>query len=272
MQPAVTATRDHPGSVVLSTSPTSLEADSVPDARTMTTVPVVASSLRVDFLSETHVLWPGEELTMGRAGILHIDDNPSLPRLVGRFSCHQGHWWLYNSGASISLLVSDRTSPSQIVVTPGRAVPLPFADALVSFQAGKTVYEVETAITTLADLEHDGNGSEPTLVLDLGKLAFTVDQVLLILALSERRLRPTPFDQSDLPSNAEVADRLGWRMAQFNRKLDHICAKLSARGVPGLKRVDGKLANERRRKLVEFAVASKLVTVEMLSQLPPRRI
>jgi hypothetical protein len=232
-------------------------------------IPLNSSALRIEFVGEVHVLWPGEELTMGRAGELAIDDNPYLHRVVARFSCHQGLWWIHNSGSSIVLHISDRASSSQITVAPGRAVAISFAESIVAFQAGPTNYEVELSVSALANWATAVDLGDATLTIDASRLPFTDDQMLLLIALCERRLRPSPFDQSDLPSNAEVAARMGWRMAQFNRKLDHICTKLSARGVPGLKRVDGRLANDRRRRLVEFAVASQLVTADMLDRLPP---
>ena len=61
-----------------------------------------------------------------------------------------------------------------------------------------------------------------------------------------------------------AAERLGWTMSRFNRKLDNVCDKLDRLGVRGLRGGPGKLASNRRARLVEHAVFSRLVTSEDL--------
>lgn len=66
---------------------------------------------------------------------------------------------------------------------------------------------------------------------------------------------------SAIPSSAEAAKRLGWALTRFNRKLDNVCDKLDRVGVVGLRGGGvGKLATNRRARLVEHAVTSHLVT------------
>ena len=65
---------------------------------------------------------------------------------------------------------------------------------------------------------------------------------------------------SELPSSAKAAERLGWTITRFNRKLDNVCDKLDRIGVKGLRGGPGALATNRRARLVEYAVASRLVT------------
>jgi hypothetical protein len=57
-----------------------------------------------------------------------------------------------------------------------------------------------------------------------------------------------------------AAERLGWPLTTFNRKLDNVCEKLDKVGVQGLRGGRGKLATNRRARLVEYAVASHLVS------------
>ena len=63
-----------------------------------------------------------------------------------------------------------------------------------------------------------------------------------------------------LPSSAEAAERLGWTITKFNRKLDNVCQKLQRLGVRGLHGGPDRLASNRRTRLIEYAVATRLVT------------
>ena len=56
-------------------------------------------------------------------------------------------------------------------------------------------------------------------------------------------------------------------MSRFNRQLDNVCDKLDRMGVQGLRGGVGKLASNRRARLVEYAVSSQLVTRSDLSLL-----
>jgi len=53
-------------------------------------------------------------------------------------------------------------------------------------------------------------------------------------------------------------------MTTFNRKLDNVCEKLDKLGVEGLRGGRGKLATNRRARLVEYAVATRLVSTDDL--------
>src|SRR5690625_7793959 len=67
-----------------------------------------------------------------------------------------------------------------------------------------------------------------------------------------------------VPTSAQASKRLGWQLTKFNRKLDNVCDKLDRLGVRGLRGGPGKLASNRRARLVEHAVFSRLVTSEDL--------
>ena len=82
-----------------------------------------------------------------------------------------------------------------------------------------------------------------------------------------RMLRRDGVGVSELPSSGAAAERLGWTMSRFNRKLDNVCDKLDRMGVQGLRGGVGKLASNRRARLVEYAVSSQLVTRSDLSLL-----
>ena len=40
---------------------------------------------------------------------------------------------------------------------------------------------------------------------------------------------------SELPTSAQAAERIGWTLTRFNRKLDNVCDKLDRIGVPGMR-------------------------------------
>jgi hypothetical protein len=94
----------------------------------------------------------------------------------------------------------------------------------------------------------------------IGPVVLTDSQKALIVALAEPLLRRDGTGTSAIPSSKQAADRLGWELTRFNRKLDNVCDKLARRGVRGLRGGPGQLAVNRRARLVEHAVASRLVT------------
>ena len=78
------------------------------------------------------------------------------------------------------------------------------------------------------------------------------------MALAEPVLR-TRGRKATLPSSAEAAERLGWTVTKFNRKLDNVCQKFDRLGVQGLHGGPGRLASDRKARLVEYAVAARVV-------------
>ena len=95
-------------------------------------------------------------------------------------------------------------------------------------------------------------------------MLFRSSQKLLILALAEPMLTREGSGMSSVPTSAQASERLGWQLTKFNRKLDNVCDKLDRLGVRGLRGGPGKLASNRRARLVEHAVFSRLVTAEDL--------
>ena len=108
-------------------------------------------------------------------------------------------------------------------------------------------FEISPAARTMA-------GEETVMPLQL-----TDVQKLLVVALAEPMLRRDAAGVSEIPTNSAVAERLGWSMTTFNRRLDALCDKLDQMGVQGLRASRGKLATNRRARLVEYAVSSRLV-------------
>jgi hypothetical protein len=86
----------------------------------------------------------------------------------------------------------------------------------------------------------------------------------LITALAENILRRGNRGAGTIPSSADAAVKLGWTITKFNRKLDNVCEKLSRSGIRGLHGDAGRLATSRRARLVEYALAARLVSASDL--------
>jgi len=146
---------------------------------------------------------------------------------------------------------------------PGARLPIVFPTLHVLFTAGSTTYDFRV------HTEHDYFATAPTLDADPGSttrmpISFTSSQRLLIIALAEDVLRQSVPGRGSIPTSADAAARLGWPLTTFNRKLDNVCDKLERIGVQGLRGGPGKLATQRRARLVEYAVVTRLVSVDDL--------
>ena len=151
---------------------------------------------------------------------------------------------------TLSATVTDAGSRVQAWIPPGARIPLVFELSHVRFSAGPTTYEFEVHIAEppfAAPLADSTVVSASTATV--GQIPMTPDQLLLVVALAEP---------------------LGWRLTRFNRKLDNVCEKLSRSGVRGLHGEPGRLASNRRARLVEYAVGSGLVSVADLPLLDNR--
>lgn len=222
------------------------------------------SSMHIEFAGEHRHLGQRDLLTFGREADLEIDSNVLLPLILGQVRCHSGVWWLTNNSQDIVLEVYDRNSLSRISVAAGAGVPISFLESSVRFIAGRAAYALEIRITggLLAA------GAAPTSSRD--RVALNEDQRLLLLALAEPLLRGEIAAGGRLPTNKAVAERLGWRMPKFNRKLDHLCLKFHKLGVVGLKGDQSSLAGNRRQVLIDHVLASDIIRVEDLALLDER--
>lgn len=225
-----------------------------------------AGDLVVDFCGELYRPDPAGVFGIGREGDLEVDDNPYLHRRFLEISHVDGIWWLSNVGSLLSATVADVSGGLQAWVVPGARIPLVFGHTNVIFTAGSTTYEFAVHVRTPAfrqhaSLEEDGGAAGETTI---GPITFTDSQKAVIVALAEPMLRRDGTGLSSIPTSAAAARRLGWALTRFNRKLDNVCDKLDRVGVVGLRAGGGKLATNRRARLVEHAVSSHLVTAEDL--------
>lgn len=234
--------------------------------------PADSPGARIEFCGEVYQLDPEGVFVVGREGDLVVDDNPFLHRRFLELRRADGLWWLANVGSQLSATVADVGGLSAWV-PPGASLPLVFPRVSVWFTAGPTTYEVEITLDTplfgaspaaMSAAPDDGTTTVEPLVP-------TPEQHRLLLALAEPALRRADGSRSEIPSSADVARRLGWTMTKLNRKLDALCEKLDRQGVRGLHGGPDQLASNRRSRLVEYALSTRLVTREDLSLLdgPP---
>ncbi len=222
-----------------------------------------SAALSIDFVGEWYEVMPDQVFTIGREGDLEIDDNPYLHRRFMEIRQIDGLWWLSNVGTMISATVADSSGGMQAWVSPGSRIPLVFGQLNVVFTAGPTTYEFSAHLKSPSFLQQS-NGNEAVGETTIGPVIFTPAQKALIVALAEPILRRGGTGFSTVPSSANAAKRLGWPLTRFNRKLDNVCDKLDRVGVAGLRGGGGKLATNRRARLVEHAVTSHLVTPDDL--------
>lgn len=214
--------------------------------------------LKIEFCGEWYEVAQPNDFHIGRESDLVIDENPYLHRRFLRIYEDFGMWWLANVGNLLSATVTDATGQVQAWLAPGARLPIVFPQMQVLFSAGSTTYEftihsADDYFNTAAATA--GSGGSTT----IEPVPLTTTQRLLVVALAEQVLRQSSPGRGEIPTSAEAAARLHWSMTTFNRKLDNVCDKLDKIGVQGLRGGKGNLATNRRLRLVEYAVATRLV-------------
>lgn len=220
----------------------------------------MSGSISVEYCGEWFRVGEGEELTIGRDADLSVDDdNAFLHRRFLSIVQVDTLWWLVNIGSRLSATISDGNGAMQAWLAPGARIPLVFDVTKVVFTAGPTTYDLSVHAET-PSFERTASADDPVGETTVGSVQLTESQKLMILALAEPMLVREGSGMSSVPTSAQAAERLGWQLTRFNRKLDNVCDKLDRLGVRGLRGGPGKLASNRRARLVEHAVFSRLVT------------
>lgn len=237
---------------------------------TQGSAPQQAARITIEFAGEYFPVEPGGRFVVGREGELAIDDNLFLHRHFLEISESGGLWWLANIGTRLQATVTDGTGGVQAWLGPGARLPLVFEITTVVFSAGPTTYEFvihssePTFRPTRRELVGDGDST-------IGDVPLTESQKLLLVALAEPLLRRDGTGMSAIPSSAAAAERLGWTVTRFNRKLDNVCDKFDRIGVPGMRGGARSSATNRRARLVEHVIASRLVSKDDLAMLDAER-
>lgn len=210
-----------------------------------------------------------DRFTIGRTGDLAVDDNPFLHRSFLELRFEAGVWLVANVGTQLSATVTDDRDLFAAHIAPGGVLPLAFERVRLRFGAGTTTYEVRLELSdppfAAADVEDevDSDLGAPTRM----PVSLSPDQRLVVLALAEHAFHRTGSGPSSLPTSAEAGARVGWTERKFNKKLDQVCTKLMKAGVRGLRGGPGDIAANRRARLVEYCLTSRVVTVDDLVEL-----
>lgn len=228
------------------------------------------SRLKVEYCGTWHDVPADDPFVIGRVGDIEIDDNPYLHRRFLEIR-HDRFWWIANVGTKLTATVSDASGDGlQAWLTPGSALPLVLGATDVRFTAGPTSYlmscHLDAPLMAMSQGTRLRSGSTTLKPLEL-----TLNQKKLVLSLAEASLRDTSSSSVLVPPSAEAAGRLGWTITKFNRQLDAVCQKLSRAGVQGVHGDLGSLASSRRARLVEYALAVRLVTADDLPLLAEER-
>lgn len=229
-----------------------------------------SGSITVEFVGEYFRVEPGGRFLLGREGDLAIDDNPFLHRHFLEITETAGLWWLSNIGTRLTATITDGSGGVQAWLAPGASLPLVFERTSVVFSAGPTTYELTVHAsepTFRQTLREAYAGGDST----IGDVPLTETQKQLIVALAEPVLRREGAGMSEIPTSAAAAARLGWTVTRFNRKLDNVCDKFDRIGVPGMRGGPRTVATNRRARLVEHAITSRLVTRDDLALLDAAR-
>ena len=224
--------------------------------------------LFLEFGDDEIVLATAQSLTFGRSADLVVDDaNMYLHRTLGCFVWDGGAWVLQNLGRFIPIAVVDRLGSARLHIGPGDAALIGFGEFLVRFSAGTETYELVGALAEPTAIETGEH--EPTDTVEYARVDLNAEQRLLVVCLAESLLRGDEDWLVRMPSNRDVAARLGWPITKFNRKLDYLCRRLAEQGVSGMRGEDGQQATVRRQRLVQVLTARGTVTAADLALLPP---
>lgn len=215
---------------------------------------------QIDFCGELFEVTPEKPVIIGRDADLVIDeDNQFLHRRFLAVSSGSGLIWIENIGGQVAATLADDQGLVQTWLAPGAKVPVVFPRSVVYFTAGPTTYDFEILVEE-PPFVPVAPASAPSHSTTIGRVTFTHDQKLLCLALAEDMLRRGVHGRGSIPPSSQAAERLGWTITKFNRKLDNVCEKLAKMGVRGLTSTAGTPASARRSRLVEYVLASRLVT------------
>ncbi len=227
------------------------------------------SETEVEFCGETYRLETSKEFVIGREGDLILDDNPYLHRRCLNLKYESSMWWLENVGTRLSATVSDVEGRFQAWLAPESRIPIVFEMTRLLVTAGPTTYEINisTKYPKFDTAINSGNSSVDG-TTTIGEVLLTPDQKLMLVALCEPLLRASHAMNGTIPTSAQGAERLSWSVKKFERKLDNVCQKFHLHGVKGLYGNETNVARDRKSRLVEYALSSRLVVREDLDLLP----
>jgi hypothetical protein len=225
----------------------------------------------LDYCGEEYLPDAEHRFNIGREGDLILDEeNPFLHRQFLTIYLQSDLWWLENVGSQLSATVADGSGTFQAWLAPGARLPLVFPSTVIWFTAGPTTYEFDIHVSDVPfdrmPITESADGQ-----VTLGPVSLTAEQKLLLVALCEDLLSRRKVGAGAVPQSGQVAKRLTWPVTKFNRKLDAICEKFTEAGIAGLRGGVAGAASSRKARLIEYAMAARIVTVDDLVLLPDSR-
>ncbi len=215
----------------------------------------------VEFCGERHEVDPDRPFVIGREGDLVVDSNRFLHRRLLELCSVEGVWWLSNVGSVLPVTMADGEGVVQAWLSPGGRIPVVFPRVSIWFTAGPTTYQLGVTVEEapfVASGRAVGDADAVGLTTS-SVIALTPEQRQVVATLCEPLLRQPGSGPSRIPTNAQAAERLGWSVTKYNRKLDAVCQRLAMQGVRGLHGRSDSLAVNRRARLVEYALSTRLV-------------
>lgn len=215
---------------------------------------------------------PGMDLTFGRGRSATIRlgvEDPSMHRRAGSFRWVDGRWELHNDGARC-VLDAELDGGFEARIAAG-ASPL-----ILPHGAYGTVHVLTPTPRVLAfatppaprprfvpDHEEEEDPHEASTAGLRAILGFSDGETRMLVALCEPRLRRPRSKVYDIPTTAELCERLGVSAKKVEDLVDGLALKMS-RHVPGLIGSNAGRAVTRRQRIAAFAIDTRCVTVSDL--------
>jgi len=197
----------------------------------------------------------------GRDAVLDIDSNPFLHRHTGRFIDASGIWWVENLSTGSSMRVS--SGGFAALLPAGARLALTHERSRIEFTAGPCHYElIVDQDGPIPPLSQPSDTDVGLVTRDPIEIELTDEQRLLVVILAEDRLRSLGRS-GVMPRHEEAAERLGWNVTKFNRKLDYLCQRVHRACIEGM-RPTGRRANARRTRLVDYLIDTGQITADDL--------
>jgi hypothetical protein len=224
--------------------------------------------LAIDFCGEWYEPSDEDIFNIGREGDLEVDDNPYLHRQFLQVANYDGIWWLSNVGSMLSATVADASGGMQAWLSPGARIPLVFSHTNIIFTAGPTTYEFAVHLKT------------PSFRQERQRRTATGTPPSARWSSRTRRRHsswrsPSPCCGAKAPASApsrpprQPRGRWAGHSPGSTGNWTTCATNWTGPALWACAGGGGKLATNRRARLVEHAVTSHLVTADDLS--PPRK-
>lgn len=207
----------------------------------------------------------GHAVSFGREGDVVVDPgNRFLHRRLGLVTFADGRWRLANLGSRIVLHVHKPAARGAVGVEPEAETSLPNGTSTVSFAAGRATYALCIDVAGGAEAPEpdgrDGEGVGLETSMPGEGVALTPSQHQVLVVMCEPKLRALGRADWTVPGNDELGRRLFISPKTVEKHVAEVCRRFADDGVQGLHAQGGQPVAERRRILVEAAVAARVVT------------